>query len=78
MVKKDEEQHCTCLPFLLCVLNFQVKETILAELQHAKYFSVNVDSTLDMLHIDQWIFILKFVSEEGKGVEKATLAQCLI
>ena len=78
MYNQHEGQHPTRLRFY-CVWGVhlhdeKVKKTIVAELQHAKYFSVIVDTTPDMLHIDQWTFILRFVSEEGKGVEKASLA----
>lgn len=48
----------------------KVKKTIADELQHAKYFSVIIDSTPDMSHVDQLTFVFRFVSEEGKVVER--------
>ena len=68
----------------------KVKKTIAAELQHAKYFSVIVDSTPDLSHVDQLTFFFRFVSEEGKVVERfigfepihshtgASLAECVV
>ena len=68
----------------------KVKKTIAAELQHAKYFSVIVDSTPDLSHVDQLTLIFRFVSEEGKVVERfigfepihshtgASLAECVV
>lgn len=48
----------------------KTKQVIATELQRAKYFSVIVDSTPDMSHVDQLTFVFRFVSEEGKVVER--------
>lgn len=64
----------------------KVKKTIAAELQHAKYFSVIVDSTPNMSHIYQLtlIFRLGKVVERFIGFEPihshtgASLAECVI
>ncbi len=75
---------------LICLMGEKVKKTIAEELQNAKYFSVIVDSTPDMSHVDQLTFNFRFVSEEGKVVERfigfepihshtgASLAECVI
>ncbi len=41
----------------ICLMGEKVKKTIAEEQQHAKYFSVIVDSTRDMLHVDQLTLI---------------------
>ncbi|XP_057188964.1 zinc finger MYM-type protein 1-like [Triplophysa rosa] len=48
----------------------KIKATIAAEIQQAKYFSVIVDSTPDLSHTDQLTFIFRFVSKEGKIIER--------
>uniref|UniRef100_A0A3B4ULL1 DUF4371 domain-containing protein n=1 Tax=Seriola dumerili TaxID=41447 RepID=A0A3B4ULL1_SERDU len=48
----------------------KTKQTIATELQQAKYFSIIVDSTPDMSHVDQLTFVFRFVSEKGRVVER--------
>jgi len=48
----------------------RTKEAIATELQRARYFSVIVDSTPDMSHVDQFTFVFRFVSEKGKVIER--------
>lgn len=55
---------------MLGLMDEKIKKTIAAELQHAKYFSVIVDSTPDLSHIDQLTFIFRFFNEERKVVER--------
>lgn len=40
------------------------------ELRDAKYFSVIVDSTPDLSHVDQLTYIFRFVNSEGRIVER--------
>ena len=40
------------------------------QLQHAKYFSLIVDSTPDLSHTDQLTFVVRYVSQEGKIFER--------
>ena len=40
----------------------KVKESIVAEVKKVKYFSFSVDSTRDILHTDQLILIIRYVS----------------
>ncbi|KAF7655413.1 hypothetical protein LDENG_00056280 [Lucifuga dentata] len=53
----------------IALIGKKIKQTIVSEIQHAKYFSVIVDSTPDLSHVDQLTFIFCFVSEGGKTVE---------
>lgn len=48
----------------------KIKQTIATELERAKNFSVVVDSTPDMSHVDQLTFVFRFVNEKGKVVER--------
>lgn len=47
----------------------KTRQTIMKELRDAKYFSVIVDSTPDLSHVDQLTYIFRFVSE-GRIVER--------
>ncbi|KAK4881074.1 hypothetical protein RN001_004393 [Aquatica leii] len=47
----------------------QVKNYIVKELKTAKYFSVSVDSTPDLVHVDQLTVIVRYVVS-GKPVER--------
>ncbi|MBN3309056.1 ZMYM1 protein, partial [Amia calva] len=78
-----------CEEFISLMGN-KTKNIIAAEIQQAKYFSVVVDSTPDLSHVDQLTFIFRFVSTEGKVVERflgfeplhshtgASLAECVL
>ena len=48
----------------------KTKQAIINELQNAKYFSVIVDSTPDLSHVDQLTFIFQFVNQTGHVVER--------
>lgn len=48
----------------------KVRTTIIAEVKLAKYFSVSVDSTPDLSHIDQLTIIVRYVSSSGCPTEK--------
>ncbi len=48
----------------------KTRRVIAEELHDAKYFSVIVDSPPDLSHVDQLTFILRFVSKQGKIVER--------
>uniref|UniRef100_A0A8C9YGK0 TTF-type domain-containing protein n=1 Tax=Sander lucioperca TaxID=283035 RepID=A0A8C9YGK0_SANLU len=45
-------------------------QTVADEIREAKYFSVVVDSTPDLSHVDQLTFIFRFVDKKGKVVER--------
>lgn len=59
----------TCEEFI-CLMGEQTKQAIATKLQQAKYFSVIVDTTPDVTHVDQLTFVFRFVSEKGKVVER--------
>ena len=40
----------------------KVQESIMAEMKKVRYFSFSVDSTPDILHTDQLILIIRYVS----------------
>ena len=46
---------------LIELLGKKVKDLILKEIKTAKYFSILLDSTPDVSHIDQMTFIVKYV-----------------
>lgn len=46
----------------------KTKKIIAAEIQKAKHFSVIVDSTPDLSHVDHLTFIFRFISAAGKVV----------
>jgi hypothetical protein len=48
----------------------KVRETIIAEVKKAKYYSIIVDSTPDISHVDQLAFILRYVLPNGVAVER--------
>lgn len=43
---------------------------ILEEIKEAKYFSISIDSTADISHVDQLSFIVRYVQKDGCPVEK--------
>lgn len=53
----------TCETFI-DVLGVKTRQTIADEIQEAKYFSVDVDSTPDLTHSDQFTFIFRFVNKK--------------
>lgn len=52
------------------IMATKVLNTIVKEIKHAKYFSISVDSTPDISHVDQLSFIVRYVSEDGCPVER--------
>jgi len=52
------------------VMGDKTRQIIAEEIQQAQYFSVFVDSTPDLSHVDQLTFIFRFVNKEGKIVER--------
>ena len=43
----------------------RVMSVIVAEIQRAKYFSISVDSTPDIMHVDQLTVVIRYVLESG-------------
>ena len=53
----------------IAALAKQTQEAILNEIQEARYFTILLDSTRDISHIDQLSFCFRFVNNKGKVVE---------
>ena len=52
------------------LLATSVLQFIVNELKQAKYYSVIVDSTPDISHVDQLTFVIRYVLENGTPVER--------
>lgn len=52
------------------VMGEKTKKVIANEIKEAKYFSVIVDSTPDLSHVDQLTFIFRFVNQDGHIQER--------
>ena len=75
---------------LIDIMGEKTKRAITDELRVADYFSVIIDSTPDLSHVDQLTFLFRFVNMEGNVVERflafepirshtgESLAQCVI
>lgn len=48
----------------------KVKNAIVSQIKTNKYYSIIVDSTPDISHVDQLSFIVRFVNEKGTAVER--------
>lgn len=59
----------TCEEFI-DVMGDKTRQVIAEEIQDAKHFSVVVDSTPDLSHVDQLTFIFRFVNKEGNIVAR--------
>lgn len=56
--------HIVCDEFI-GILAEEVKGKIIKELQHCKYFSISLDSTPDIAHVDQLSLIVRYVLPTG-------------
>jgi hypothetical protein len=50
---------------IITLMSDTVLQIIIKEIQTAKYFSIIVDSTPDVSHVDQLSFVIRYV--DGKG-----------
>lgn len=48
----------------------KVMDTILNELKEAKYYSISVDSTSDVSHVDQLAFTIRYFTKYGTAIER--------
>ncbi|KAF7654104.1 hypothetical protein LDENG_00073980 [Lucifuga dentata] len=55
---------------LIELMGQKTRQTIADEIQDAKYFSITVDSTPDLSHVDQLTYIFRFVNSSGNVVER--------
>jgi len=51
-------------------MGLKVRYAIVDEIRAAKYYSISVNSTPDISHIDQLTFIVGYVTQSGKPVER--------
>ena len=51
------------------LLSDRVKAKIIAEIKKAKYYSISIDSTPDIAHIDQLSIVMRYVRIDGQPVE---------
>lgn len=49
---------------------YKVIQQIVNEIKEAKYYSISIDSTPDISHVDQLSFIFKYVQKSGCPVER--------
>ncbi|XP_025420710.1 zinc finger MYM-type protein 1-like [Sipha flava] len=54
------------------IIGKKMLTTIISEINAAKYYSISVDSTPDLSHVDQLTFIVRFV-KDGKPIERFLL-----
>ena len=48
----------------MLILAEQVKSTLIKEIKNAKYFSISVDSTPDISHVDQLTIIVRYLKDD--------------
>jgi len=48
----------------------KVKNAIFTQIKTSKYYSIIVDSTPDISHVDQLSFIVRYVNEKGNAMER--------
>ena len=47
-----------------------MRENIYKEVKNSKYFSIVVDSTADLSHVDQLRFVIRYVKLDGSPIER--------
>lgn len=52
------------------ILGRNVRRFIITELKDAKYYSIIVDSTPDISHMDQLTIVVRYVNKNGSPVER--------
>lgn len=55
---------------LIHLMGRKLVANIATEIQEAKYYSISVDSTPDLCHIDQLTLIVRYVQPNGRPVER--------
>lgn len=55
------------------IVGNKIQKVIVKEIQEAKYFSLSVDSTTDISHIDQLTVVVRFV-----GVSDGEVVECFL
>jgi len=59
----------TCEEFIQ-LLAKKVEACVTAEVKLTKYFSISVDTTPDVAHVDHFTFIVRYALPVGKSVER--------
>ena len=59
----------TCDEFIELMAK-KVKDVIVSEMKKSKYYSISVDSTPDMSHVDQLTFTVRYMEEHGTACER--------
>lgn len=60
----------TCVYEFIDLMSKKVLNKITSEIISAKYFSIIVDSTPDITHLDQLCFIVRYVTPDGHPIER--------
>lgn len=55
---------------LIILMHKKITSEILNQIKTAKYYSIIVDSTLDIAHIGQLCFVIRYVLDDGSPVER--------
>lgn len=55
---------------VITIMATKVTQQIMTEVRSSKYFSIIVDSTPDISHVDQLTFVVRYVLEDGSPVER--------
>ncbi|XP_050066296.1 zinc finger MYM-type protein 1-like [Aphis gossypii] len=61
--------HGICDEFIQLITK-KMKNTIIQELMKSKYFSISVDSTPDISHVDQLSFMVRYVQHNGEPIDR--------
>ena len=70
--EKSQVSHLssTICEALIKLLSDRVKAKIVAEIKKAKYYSISIDSTPDIAHIDQLSIVIRYRRFDGQPVER--------
>jgi len=55
---------------IILIMSKKVQSTIIQDINVSHYFSISVDSTPDISHIDQLSLCVRYVNEYGNPVER--------
>lgn len=58
---------------IIIQIKHKMTNTIIEGIKHAKYYSIIIDSTPDIAHIDQLVFAIRYVQPNGVSVERFLL-----
>ena len=61
--------HFTCDEFIV-IMGDTVLQKVIEETKESKYYSLVIDSTPDIAHVDQLTLIVRYVKKDGEPVER--------